>query len=398
MIRKQINQRIASIDILRAATMLLMIFVNDLWSLKNIPLWLEHSEANADGMGLADTIFPAFLFIVGLSIPYAIAARRTKGDSNLDIVWHILARSIALIVMGVFLVNGEYINEAATGMQRVTWNMICCTCFIVLWNSYPAAINKTLVRMLRMLAIVTLTFLAWLFKAGEAGSLSTFSTYWWGILGLIGWAYLVCSLVYLFSNGKLAINLLAWVIFLLLCIGHHAQWLPANAYFSAIISPVGEGAMTALVMGGVVISQLFRSSLQRYNYKQILLLFLSMAVVFIITGFALRSIGGISKIKATPSWVLICSGITTIVFMLLYYIADVLKKAALFSIIKPAGTNTLLCYLLPYFAYGIPMLMGAYLPAFLLTGFIGLFKSFAFALLMVIVAGWLGKCQVKLKL
>ena len=35
-------QRIATIDILRALTMVLMIFVNDLGSLRDIPLWLEH--------------------------------------------------------------------------------------------------------------------------------------------------------------------------------------------------------------------------------------------------------------------------------------------------------------------------------------------------------------------
>ena len=58
---------IASIDILRALTMVLMIFVNDLWSLKDIPAWLGHVESGVDGIGLADIVFPAFLFIVGLS-------------------------------------------------------------------------------------------------------------------------------------------------------------------------------------------------------------------------------------------------------------------------------------------------------------------------------------------
>jgi heparan-alpha-glucosaminide N-acetyltransferase len=61
--------RISSIDILRALTMVLMIFVNDLWSLNNIPGWLEHTAAAEDGMGLADVVFPAFLFIVGMSVP-----------------------------------------------------------------------------------------------------------------------------------------------------------------------------------------------------------------------------------------------------------------------------------------------------------------------------------------
>ena len=57
-------QRVTSIDILRALTMVLMIFVNDLWSLKNIPVWLEHVERGVDGIGLADVVFPAFLFII----------------------------------------------------------------------------------------------------------------------------------------------------------------------------------------------------------------------------------------------------------------------------------------------------------------------------------------------
>ena len=156
--------------------------------------------------------------------------------------------------------------------------------------------------------------------------------------------------------------------------------------------------MVTLVTGGVVVSQLFRYATQHYNWKRILLTFISLAILLLIAGFALRPIGGISKIKATPSWVLVCSAITIIAFMLLYYIADVLKKGNLFNLIKPAGTNTLLCYLLPYYAYGIPFILGLYLPAFLLTGIVGLIKSFAFALLMVLIAGWLGKLQLKLKL
>ena len=56
--------RIASIDIVRALTMVLMIFVNDFWSLKGVPLWMEHVKAGVDGIGLSDVVFPAFLFIV----------------------------------------------------------------------------------------------------------------------------------------------------------------------------------------------------------------------------------------------------------------------------------------------------------------------------------------------
>ena len=87
--------------------MLLMIFVNDLWTLSNIPEWLGHKDADDDGMGLADVVFPAFLFIVGLSIPHAIRARLKKGDSKLLILRHIIERTLALLIMGVFMVNLE---------------------------------------------------------------------------------------------------------------------------------------------------------------------------------------------------------------------------------------------------------------------------------------------------
>src|SRR3954467_10806306 len=89
--------RVASIDIVRALTMVLMIFVNDLGSLKNIPPWLEHVAPGVDGMGLADTVFPAFLFIVGLSLPFAVEGRRKKGDKEIQLVKHVLVRTIALL-------------------------------------------------------------------------------------------------------------------------------------------------------------------------------------------------------------------------------------------------------------------------------------------------------------
>ena len=88
-----LSQRIATIDILRALTMVVMIFVNDLGSLRNIPLWLEHVKPGVDGIGLADIVFPAFLFIVGLSLPYAIDNRRKKGDTEWQLVQHVLTRT-----------------------------------------------------------------------------------------------------------------------------------------------------------------------------------------------------------------------------------------------------------------------------------------------------------------
>ncbi len=390
--------RIAAIDVLRALTMLLMIFVNDLWSLTNIPSWLEHTAAEEDGMGLADVVFPAFLFLVGMSIPLGIIQRQSKGESKSRILLHIVERSVALLVMGLFLVNGENINEVATGISRGYWNMISCGCFILLWNRWPSSLSRWIVYMLKAMAILTLLFLAWKYRSGEEGDLRYFEKHWWGILGLIGWAYFASAIIFLFTGGNMIACMIAWIVFVALNIANHAGSLPDSNLLQTIISPIGEGAMAAFTMGGAVMTLLLLHFRKTYQNKQMIITFLIIAVILIIAGFYLRSFWGISKIRATPAWVFICSGITIACFVPLYRLADIQHKKYLFKLIEPAGTNTLLCYLLPYFAYGIMNITGWHLPTALLTGGIGLAQSFLFSLLMILIAGALGKAGIKLKL
>ncbi len=128
--------RLKSIDILRELTMLLMIFVNDLWSLSGIPGWLEHKAGNVDGMGLADVVFPVFLFIVGLSIPYAIRSRIKKGDSRIQVLRHIIERTLALLIMGVFMVNLENIDPANSIISKPIWQILMTLAFFLIWNIY----------------------------------------------------------------------------------------------------------------------------------------------------------------------------------------------------------------------------------------------------------------------
>ncbi|WP_232064516.1 heparan-alpha-glucosaminide N-acetyltransferase domain-containing protein [Rhodocytophaga rosea] len=230
--------RIASIDILRAITMVLMIFVNDLWSLQNVPVWLEHVSYEADGMGLADVIFPAFLFIVGMSIPLAIANRRKKGDTMPFLLWHIIGRTFALLAMGVFLVNGENINAAATGMPRLLWYTLSCISFILIWNNYPKHMNIWLSRTLQAIGIGILLTLAFLYRGGEAENLNHFTTYWWGILGLIGWSYLVGATVTALAGKRYYIILAAWILFCVLSMLSNADMVSREGLLQFIPGPI----------------------------------------------------------------------------------------------------------------------------------------------------------------
>jgi hypothetical protein len=124
----------------------------------------------------------------------------------------------------------------------------------------------------------------------------------------------------------------------------------------------------------------------------------SFAILLIVLSIVVRPYWGLAKLGATPAWLFLCSAYTILAFLVIYWIADVMGKASWFSFARPAGTNTLLCYLIPYFAYATTNMLGIHLPDVVLFGGIGLIKSLLFALLCVAITGWLTKGGVKLKL
>jgi predicted acyltransferase len=55
------------------------------------------------GCSLHDLIQPAFSFLAGASLPFSIASRRGRGESVARMLAHAVWRSVALILLGVFL-------------------------------------------------------------------------------------------------------------------------------------------------------------------------------------------------------------------------------------------------------------------------------------------------------
>lgn len=392
------TQRLASIDVFRALTMLLMIFVNDLWTLTNIPQWLEHTEAAEDGMGLADTVFPAFLFIVGLSIPFAIGSRWSKGVSQNNILNHILVRSFALLAMGFFHVNLENYNNEAALLPKNVWEILLTISFFLIWLDYPASISKQKKIWLQGAGILLLVFLGITFKGGENGHTVWLRPYWWGILGLIGWSYLLSALIFLFSKGRLPVLIGAFLFFTVFNIAAKAGWLHALHVVKPYIWITGDGSLPALTMAGIITAVLYSSLAEKGKYRVCFTVLLLLGVGMLAGGFAIRPLAGISKIRATPSWVMICTGISILLFTALIWLVDRKKKQQWFDIIKPAGTSTLTAYLLPYIFYPLYHIAGIGLPLFLLTGGVGIIKSLLFALLIILLTGLLQKWRIRLKI
>ena len=402
MVSEKLSNRILSIDVFRGLTIFTMIFVNDLASVKGIPSWMEHMPANADGMTFVDVVFPAFLFIVGMSLPFALNKRLKQTGSFVQVWKHVLSRSASLLILGIMMVNISGLNEAATGMSKHLWMLLVFIGAILTWNSYPkgSGNKKILYSFLKSAGILLLVILAIIYRSGSSENLSWFQTKWWGILGLIGWAYLGSSSIYLlFRNYKAAI-VGSFALLIILYIGDKNGALKFLGSINDVIWLGGHfGAHTAIALAGVLTGMLFTHDSKITDYKKRLLWIISFATMLFLGGYLLRPLYGISKIYATPSWSLYSAGYCAISYALIYWLIDVKKLNKWANFLKPAGANPLLAYLLPDIFYALISIFGiTILSKYFGEGIIGIFRSLIFSLLMVWFTNILSKLNIKLHL
>ncbi|MDX9902903.1 MAG: DUF5009 domain-containing protein [Bacteroidales bacterium] len=106
------SERLYSLDALRGFDMFWITGGQKLvWALATVTGWplfewmnsqMHHVEWN--GFAFYDMIFPLFLFLAGVSMPYSFAAREKRGDTRRMIYLHALKRMLVLVVLGM-LVN-----------------------------------------------------------------------------------------------------------------------------------------------------------------------------------------------------------------------------------------------------------------------------------------------------
>ncbi len=394
---KQPQQRLYSIDVFRAVTMFLMIFVNDFDGVQNVPEWIKHAKASEDALGFADTIFPAFLFILGLSIPIALQNRLNHGQTEGRLLIYILLRSLALLVMGIFQVNLENYSNAAL-LPRPVWEIIITLSFFLIWIDYRTVTKQTRT-VLQSLGFVLLIAMAVVYK-GENGNhiLVPMQPQWYGILGLLGWSYLLCAPLYILSKGRVWACFIAWAFFFLFSVVTKTSLLDSLQPVRHYIWIVGSGSMPAFTMAGVVVFVLYKKLWDENKTKQLWLFIIAFGLLNIALGFLTRTLGGISKIHDTPSWIGICTGIAILVYAGAIYLVDIKNKEAWFKVIKPAGTTTLVCYLIPYLLYSLYEIFHIHFLQFFNESWGGFFRSVVISLLVIQLAGWLEKRHIRLKI
>ncbi|MBQ8442068.1 MAG: DUF5009 domain-containing protein [Bacteroides sp.] len=382
--------RIATIDVFRAITMFLMLFVNDIPGLRQIPHWMLHARMDEDMLGFSDIIFPCFLFVMGMSVPFAILKREEKGDAIGNTLKHIIERTFALVIMGLFTVNLGSYDGAATGLPYAWYVILLVVSIFLIWNLYPKStgIRKRLFQGMKIAGILLMIGLFCIFE-GKNGAV--FAPKWWGILGLIGWTYLVTSIVFLIVRTRLVYMALAWLVFMSLSVLTHSgvmdlSFLPSDMTHHAL-GVSGAFASVLLIHYG-----------NKEKPSQFIGWMIGLGILMLVLFFVSHPYWIISKIQATPTWLFVCNSISFFLVALLYYLTDVKGKVDWFMIIKPAGTVTLTCYMIPYFWYAVQRLVGFHYPDFLCAGVPGLCRSLLFSLVIVWIAGALTKVNVRLKI
>lgn len=394
------SNRVLSIDVFRGIIIFTMVFVNELAGVANIPQWMKHLPADVDGMTFVDLVFPAFLFIVGMSIPFAIQARASKGDSSVEIFKHIALRSIGLMVIGVFMVNTESgYDAAAMSIPIPLWTLLMFIYVLLIWSNYPKHLSPILATGAKLIGVAGLVMLWWLYKGPDNTGMTT---QWWGILGLIGWAYLIAGTLFLLcrhiKTAHIRILVLAGAALVLL--GVFFALDKANVAETPVLEHLKEmnnnHTHAAIVLAGIILSQLFY--LPQFAAQKAKYFWLFTAVTGLLS-LACWQVSPISKIWATPSWALFSVFFCCVIFGMVFWLVDIKQRRAWTRFFEPSATNPLLVYILPYILLAICGIFGGYLrPEFFGSGVAGIIWSLLFSCVIMLIGAGLTRMGLRVKL
>ena len=109
--------RLLSLDAFRGLVIAMMFLVNLSGSRDAFPEWFGHAGWNngQHGQWLADFVFPWFLFIVGVAIPFSMSSGRGAARSTTEKITAAFKRALILYFLGVVLFM------ARTSMDSLNW-------------------------------------------------------------------------------------------------------------------------------------------------------------------------------------------------------------------------------------------------------------------------------------
>lgn len=397
--------RIESIDIFRGLTMAVMIFVNALSDgAHGLPWWTYHAKAEWDVMTYVDMVFPFFLFIVGMSIPLSVEQRLRRHPSVAKLWLHVVIRTVSLVGLGLILANADLADASRMGISGSVWGLLGLISAALYLNVYPKSLRfPRYATYLRALGLAGVFVAFAIFRrARPDGSSGWIDTSYPEILGLIGLAYIASSILYIPTRSWRWSAPVGFVLMagLNVCCAARIFGLPVR--LPIYVWPFDNGAHVSLVMAGIVTSQIFLGSnhegRERPPAKSATLKALLFALIVFVGGWLAIPLG-ISKIRATPTWSIWSISAAVIVFTMLYWICDQKGLTNWAFLLRPAGANTLLTYLLPDLWFFVLGALGiSWFDRHFSNGAAGVAKTTVFTVSMLILSWVLTRSKLRLQL
>jgi predicted acyltransferase len=259
------------------------------------------------------------------------------------------------------------------------------------------------------LGILLMVTAALSFRSSLGNGLAAFRPQWWGILGLIGWAYLLGCHCYLPLRKRPEALLGALALCLLIQLA--APFGLGNLLkFPGGTHPLMAAAPhAALVIAGALLGSILRpesplsTPLQRVRWALGFALGLYAASVLLHQRAGLHEVFIVSKNLATPTWCLRSAAYATLLWTGIYLVVDVAKVRWGVDFLAQAGQNALFAYILaPLVLSLVGLCTGLlHLPGWWALGSnlgLGLARGALSALAFVALAGFLSRKGLQLKL
>ena len=298
-----LQRRLTSLDVFRGATIAFMIIVNNQGGAGYS--FLHH--ANWNGWTPADLVFPFFIFIVGVAIPYTLNEKLDQGLSKRKLLLRITRRTIILFSLGLF------INMFPT-FELATFRIMGVLQRIALCYFFASLIFLFLKPRRRIVLTITIPIAYWMLM-----TLVPVPGYGPGVLDQNG--NLAGYIDRLLLNGHLYI--------------YSGTWDPEG-----LLSTLPAVA-TALI--GVLAGQYLRSNRNPSNKAQNLFFF---GIISVAIGYLWNYWFPINKNLWTSSYVAFTGGLALIFLATCFYIIDIKGHKQWAKPFVMLGLNSIFIYVL----------------------------------------------------
>lgn len=297
--------RLMSLDVFRGITIASMMVVNNPGTWDAVYPPLRHAEWH--GWTFTDTVFPFFLWIVGVAVTLSTAKRIERGADRVQLLGHAVRRAAILVALGLFLTLYPYFAWSTIRIPGVLQRIGICYLIAVaiyLWSGLRAQIAWTC----GLLAVYWVLMMYVPVPGGEAGVLA--------------------------KEGNFA----QWVDSLFLS-GH--MWTATKTWDpEGIVSTLPS---IATVMFGIFVGHLLR--LRRSDGEKASWMFV-LGTILLFLGAFLNNWMPINKSIWTVSFSLFMAGMATLEFATCYWLIDVQGHKRWLRPFAIYGMNAIAVYVL----------------------------------------------------